>query len=430
MSERNGKAEMPPMGWNSWDCFGGSVTEAELLAVGAYMQKHLASYGWHYVVADAEWYFDSVVYSDAPESVTEGKSGLNMDAFGRLVPSAVRFPSTAGGGSFRAVADRLHAMGCGFGVHLMRGIPRKAVEANLPIEGSPFRAADIADRGSVCKWCDLCYGVDMSKAGAQAYYDSVIRLCAEWGVDYIKYDDIAGPYYPREIEAISAAIEKCGRPIVLSLSPGNNASVDTLPHVRAHAEMWRITGDIWDTWWSVAHVAGILPAWAPQSRPGCWADADMLPLGRIGIRTHGKHGPAHMTHLTRDEQVTLMTLWCIGRSPLIMGGYLPDNDEWTLSLLTNDEVLAVNQQGSRPSEIVRAAGFSVWTSHLPGGARAVALFNLGDAEQVVSIALSTLGFSGAVGIRDLWARANVGCGDVALTATLAPHACRLFRVEA
>jgi hypothetical protein len=413
------------MGWNSWDCLGGTVTEVEALATGEYMQRHLQPYGWQYVVLDAEWYFDSVTYGAASESVTEGKTGLNIDDYGRLLPSKVKFPSAAGGG-FRELADRLHAMGCRLGVHLMRGIPRRAVELNLPVLGTQVRARDIVDTTSTCQWCDLCYGVDMAKPGAQAYYDSVLALCAEWGVDFIKYDDIAGPYYAKEIEAVALAIQRCGRPIVLSLSPGNDSNVENLAHARQHAEMFRITGDIWDKWWCVNHVAGILPDWAAKSRPGAWADADMLPLGRIGIRTHGCHGPAHMTHLTRDEQVTVMTLWCIACSPLIMGGYLPDNDEWTLSLLTNGDAIRVNQEGRAPREIVRAGSCVVWESTLPDGQRAVAFINLGDAEQTISVALTSLGCDGAVSVRDAWARVDAGVVDVRLSATLPAHGSRLY----
>ena len=185
------------------------------------------------------------------------------------------------------------------------------------------------------------YGVDMSKPGAQAYYDSVFELIASWGVDFVKVDDISRPYHDneREIEAIRAAIDRTGRPMVLSLSPGETA-LTAAAHVQRHANMWRISDDFWDTWPSLKEQFARLRNWNPHRQPGAWPDADMLPFGVLAM---GKR----TTRFTRDEQITVMTLWAIARSPLMMGGDLTKLDDFTRGLLTNDEVLAVNQSSER-----------------------------------------------------------------------------------
>ena len=312
-------AVTPPMGWNSWDSYGTSVTEAEVLANAGYMAAKLRSHGWQYIVVDIQW-------SD-PLAKPHGyrpNAELAMDEYGRLIPAANRFPS-----GFRSLADSLHARGLKFGIHIMRGIPRRAVAANLPVSGSTARAAEIADTKSICRWNTDMYGIDMSKRGAQEYYDSILALYASWGVDYIKCDDIAQPFHGDEIEALHRAIAKSGPAIVLSLSPGP-ADLSKAAFYAANANLWRISDDFWDLWKDLRHSFDLLEKWSPFIQPGGWPDADMLPLGRIGIRA--ERGDDRPTRFTQDEQRTMVTLWSIARSPLMLGGDLPSNDAYTESL--------------------------------------------------------------------------------------------------
>ncbi|MGO8697145.1 MAG: NPCBM/NEW2 domain-containing protein [Limisphaerales bacterium] len=365
-------AATPPMGWNSYDSFGDNVTEAEILANARYQQEHLLAHGWNYVVVDYRWY-DPGAHDNNPN----GRAGaqLSADEFGRLLPAPNRFPSAADGKGFKPLADQVHAMGMKFGIHVMRGIPRQAVKANTPIAGSNFRAADAADTNHNCGWCPDMFGVNAAKPAGRAWYDSLLRLYAAWGVDFIKVDDLSSPYYTGEIEAVRGAIDKCGRPIVFSTSPGETP-VDSASHVQTNANQWRISGDFWDDWKSLDHNFDLLAAWHGAAAPGHWPDADMIPLGHIGERSVGG---SRTTRFTRDEQVTMMSLWALAPSPLMLGMDLPQNDAWTLSLLTNDEVLAVNQDalGRQGRRVSQANRLEVWVKDLSGGAKAVGLFNRG-----------------------------------------------------
>jgi hypothetical protein len=386
-------APVPPMGWNSWDSYGTTVTEAEVKANADFMAARLSSHGWQYIVIDIQW-------SD-PQAKAHGyrpNAELTIDPYGRLTPAVNRFPSAAEGKGFRPLADYIHAKGLKFGIHIMRGIPRRAVAANLPVFASKAHAGNIADSLSICGWNSDMYGVDLHKPGAQDYYDSIVRLYADWGVDYIKADDIARPLHAEEIEALHKAIVKSGRPIVLSLSPGP-ADLTKADFYAANANLWRVSGDLWDRWQDVRRTFDLMDKWSKYSKPGGWPDADMLPLGHIGIRA--ERGNDRMSLLTHDEQQTLMTLWSIARSPLMVGGDLPTSDAFTLSLLTSDEVLAVNQYGANSHQLVALGDQIVWESHGPRGEQYFALFNTGESAAPGQINLKLPSLTGA-GPRDLW----------------------------
>jgi hypothetical protein len=361
-------AATPPLGWNSWDAFGTTITEAQAKEQADFMAARLLSHGFRLLTVDIQWYEPGASgHSYRPDAP------LAMDEWGRLLPAPNRFPSAAGGAGFRPLADYLHAKGLQFGIHLMRGVPRRAVARRLPVKGTSVTTADIANPASVCPWNPDMFGVDMTKPGAQAYYDSVFELIASWGVDFVKVDDISRPYHEheREIEAIRRAIDRTGRPIVLSLSPGETA-LTAAGHVKRHANMWRISDDFWDTWPALLSQFDRLARWSPQRGPGHWPDADMLPLGVLEL---GRR----RTRFTPDEQRTLMTLWSMARSPLIHGGDMTRTDPDTLALLTNDEVLAVDQhsEGNRP--LFDRDGLVAWTASVPGSPdRYVALFNTRD----------------------------------------------------
>lgn len=366
-------APTPPMGWNSWDCFATTVTEDQTKAQAAFMAAHLKAHGWQYIVVDIQWYEPGAKSHDYRADAV-----LTMDGFGRLQPALNRFPSAAGGQGFKALADHVHGLGLKFGIHLMRGIPRQAVERNLPILGTDRHAQDIADKVHTCPWNPDMYGVDMAKPGAQEYYDSVFALFAEWGVDYVKVDDLSRPYFQNlpEVEAIRRAIDRTGRPMVLSLSPGAT-DIRAADHVTTHANLWRISDDFWDRWLSLRDQFGRLARWNAHRRPGAWPDADMLPLGSLVLGTRG-------TRFTTDEQTTLMTLWSIARSPLMHGGDLTKTDPFTLSLLTNDEVLAVNQRSTANRPLFDRDGLIAWTAVDPtNGDTYLALFNARDRVRLI-----------------------------------------------
>jgi len=389
------------MGWNSWDCFATTVTEDQTKAQADYMAAHLKAHGWQYVVVDIQWYEPGAKdHSYRPDAV------LTMDEHGRLLPAPNRFPSSAGGAGFRPLADYVHGLGLKLGVHLMRGIPRQAVEKNLPVLGTDVRAADIANRDSICPWNPDMYGVDMTKPGAQAYYDSVFALFASWGIDYVKVDDIARPYeeHSAETEAIRRAIDRTGRPIVLSLSPGATA-LSAASHVREHANLWRISDDFWDRWLPVREQFTRLAHWNEFRISGAWPDADMLPFGVLDL---GRRS----TRFTRDEQRTVMTLWSIARSPLMHGGDMTKMDPFTLSLLTNDEVLAVNQRSKNNRPLFERDDLIAWIADVPGtGGREkyLAVFNARDRVR--------LGPAHATFVSDTLARDGVSTTaiDVAVT---------------
>ncbi len=411
-------AQTPPMGWNSWNSFATTITEAQALETARIMRDRLLPSGYSIFTIDIQWYEPGATgYAYRADAVPV------LDAHGRLQPDPKRFPSAADGRGFRAIADQVHAMGLRFGIHLMRGIPREAVRRNLPILGTRYRAQDIADRNSICSWNTDMYGVDMRHPAAQAYYDSVFAQYADWGVDLVKMDDMSRPYdaHAPEIEAASAAIARSGRPILLSLSPGETplASAD---HVRAHAQMWRISDDFWDEWPLLDAQFVRLENWQRFAGPGGWPDADMLPLGRLAL---GKRD----TKFTPAEQRTLMTLWSIARSPLIMGGDLRHLDAPTLALLTNPEVIAVNQASSANRPLQVQDGMRAWTARAPNGATYLALFNPGDKPSRPGVDLRWLKLRGPVRVRDLWARRETGTATTRVEADVPPHGAALLRLD-
>jgi hypothetical protein len=411
-------APRPPMGWNSWNSFAGTITETQALETAAIMRDRLMPSGYDVFTVDIQWYepeASSYTYNANPVPA--------LDAHGRLVPAPNRFPSAKGGKGFAPLAAKVHAMGLKFGIHVMRGISRHAVKLNLPILGTDLRAQDIADTASICSWNPDMYGVDMTRPGAQDYYDGLFKLYASWGVDFVKMDDMSRPYdaHAPEIEAAARAIARCGRPMVLSLSPGETPVLRG-EHVRRHAQMWRISDDFWDEWAQLEAQFTRLENWTPFRGPGSWPDADMLPLGRLALG-------ARDSRFTPDEQRTLMTLWSIARSPLIMGGDLRHLDAATLALLTNPEVLAVNQtsRDNRPHFV--EDGVRVWSAASEDGkARYLAVFNLGKEAREVSVRLRDIGAGEAVMARDLWARRDLGPVRGRLVSKLASHASALYRL--
>jgi alpha-galactosidase len=425
-------APTPPMGWNSWDSYGLTITEGQFKANIQWLNQHLKQYGWKYVVIDEGWYLQH------PENAGKqgADQGYTLDSYGRYIPAPDRFPSSANGAGLKAIADFVHALGLKLGIHIIRGIPKEAVAKNLPIAGSQFHAAEAADTSDLCRWNPDNYGLKNNAAG-QAYYDSIAKLYASWGVDFLKVDCISSPYRTDEIHMMSAALRKSGRPIVLSLSPGPTP-VSEADDVRKYAEMWRISDDFWDIWKKPESDTGTFPQpltqqfaklaeWSSHVRPGHWPDADMLPFGYLGpIPGWGK--PRH-SRFTQDEARTVMTLWAIARSPLVLGANLTKMDSFTESLLTNPEVIAVDQNSSGNKPVVQTSDTIVWTAKGSHGKQYVAVFNLSDHSQDLSYLWKDLGLNGSsYKLRDLWQRKDAG-PFAKLKVTLAPHASALYSIQ-
>lgn len=424
-------AATPPLGWNSWDGYGTTINEEQVKANAQWFAEHLKPFGWEYVVVDMEWF----VTNPTPEGNSK-TSEYSLDAYGRYTPAPNRFPSSVPDKGFKPLGDYLHSLGLKFGIHILRGIPKKAVEANLPIAGSHFHAADAVEQGETCPWNPDNFGIDAAKPGAQAYYDSIAKLYAGWGVDLIKVDCISSrPYRGEEIGMLSTALAKTGRPIALSLSPGP-APVEKLDEMCKYAQMWRVSNDIWDLWHStVEYPQGLddqfanLEKWAGKSQPGHWPDADMLPLGYLGP-TPG-WGKPRATQLTHDEQRSLVSLWSIFPSPLMIGGELPRADKWTLSLLTNREVLAVNQQSRGNRVAFRSDETMVWVAESSSEhSMYIAGFNRTDSMQNVGFSWKQLGWpEGKYAMRDLWKHKDLGTA-ASLSVQLPGHGSVLYRVVA
>lgn len=427
--KKDSVAMSPPMGWNSWDCYAASVNEQQLLDNAKYMAKNLKQHGWEYIICDIQW-------ADPLAGTTKNDyinfTNLTLDEYSRQIPAQNRFPSSKNEAGFKPISDKIHEMGLKFGIHIMRGIPRQAVHLRAKIKGTSATADQIALPSSICRWNSDMYGVDYEKPGAQEYYNSLFELYAEWCVDFVKVDDICNtnmyhdnPYSAeKEIEMIRLAIDNCGRDMVLSLSPGP-AVIEKAWHMEQNANMWRITDDFWDKWELLYNMFERCEVWQKHVGAGCWPDCDMLPLGHIGIGFHRDR----WTQFSRDEQVTMMTLWCIFRSPLMMGGEMRDNDDWTLSLLTNDEVLYLLKGSHGAAQVERNSEYAIWSSSDDTDDSVfLAFFNLTDQPREVSVDLSKVGLEGKYAIRNLWNHENIGVEDKCMKVLTRPHGAELYKL--
>ena len=368
-------APTPPMGWNSWDCYGPTVVENEVKANADYMAKNLKKSWWKYIVIDIRWY----VENDKAGGYNQDDPVYILDDYGRLTPAINRFPSAAEGKGFKPIADYIHGKGLKFGIHIMRGVPVIAVKKNMPILGSNAKASDIYTTEGQCMWLRDMYTIVAGKPGAQEYYNSLFQLYASWGLDFVKVDDLSGR--TKEIEMVRKAIDNCGRPIVISISPGGDRP-ETAEFLKNNVNMWRTSNDFWDNWTQLKNQFTILNRWTGLGGHGYYPDGDMLPLGKIGLRA--ERGKPRMSAFTKDEQYTLMSLFAVFGSPLMFGGDLPGNDEFTLSIITNKNVLEVNQHGTNGKQIFRENDLIAWTADDPkSGDKYLALFNASDQQPIV-----------------------------------------------
>jgi hypothetical protein len=453
-------AATPPMGWNSWDAYGLTVTEEQFRANVKVEANELKSFGWEYAVIDEGWFFKNPEDRPKPELLQ-----YQIDANGRYIPVPARFPSAGtepaspsgplgetagtvvyktraiiGDTSFKPLGDWVHSQGLKFGIHIVRGIPRASVERNLPIANSIFHATDTADTTDACPWDPTNWGVKNNAAG-QAWYDSLLSQYAGWGVDLIKVDCIAShPYKIEEIRMIRRAIDKTGRPMVLSLSPGPT-SLDNAAEVGSLAQMWRISDDFWDLWSSNSSSAfpqsltgqfANTAAWAQYAKPGNWPDADMLPIGEL--RPVPGDGAPRTTRLTPTEQQTMLTLWAMARSPLILGANLTLLDDATLKLLTNPDFIRIDQTATRSGQVLHDEDIIVWTADLPGdspdGTIALALFNIGESQVVLDSSFEAYNLEAATyRVKDVWTGKTLNKVTSIESLALEPHACVLWLLK-
>ncbi len=410
-----------PMGWNSWDCYGAAVTEDIVRQNADFMAANLKKYGWEYVVVDIQWY-EPAARSHEYNAFT----GLCMDGYSRLIPAPERFPSSAGGKGFAPLAEYIHSLGLKFGIHIMRGIPRQAVHGDTPIKGTDVTARGIAKTSSICSWNTDMYGVDPSKKGAREYYDSIFELYASWGVDFIKCDDIARelPHEEEELVMLSEALRGCGREMILSLSPGP-ALLEKSELYKKTANMWRITDDFWDKWELLYNMFERAEKWCTHTGAGHWPDADMLPIGPI-LQDYDKK---NRTAFTRDEQLTMLTLWSIFRSPLMIGGEMTGFDDFTMSLLTNGAILAMHRNARHSHQVWRreigGTEHILWTAACADGGTYAAIFNTGDKNSEISIPLAELEIYGGVRATELWGGETQECGE-AVSVRLNSHGAKAF----
>jgi len=433
-----GVAPTPPMGWNSFDAFDCRINEDQYKKTVDFMAENLLKYGWEYAVIDYIWWHPNPGGWDNPnmrfghpniQYAADGKplEPTTMDEYGRLLPSVERFPSAADGKGFKPLADYVHGKGMKFGIHIMRGIHRAAWYENLSVMGTTVKATDITETQDTCTWCNNMYGVDPTKPGAQEYYNSLFNLYASWGVDFVKADDtMFPPYHKGEIELIRNAIDQCGRPMVLSLSCGE-APLGMAKHLKENANMWRISADFWDDWESLHHNFELMNAWSSQSGPNAWADADMLPIGHLS-NGNRPHGPARKSRFTLPEQYTLMSLWSIARSPLMLGADLLQADDSLMFFLTNPEVIEVNQHSSDNHQVFFRQNKCAWMAKDKDGNHMLALFNLAEKEQIVEFNFELEYLRGKYTIRDLWQRKDLGQFKENFKVNLPSHGAGLYKL--
>ena len=417
-----------PMGWNSWDCYGAAVTEDIVRRNAEFMAEHLKEYGWEYIVVDIQWY--------EPYAATNEYhpfADVVMDEYGRLLPAVNRFPSAANGAGFGPLAEYVHSLGLKFGIHIMRGIPRQAVHQNTKIMNSDRHAREIAKTNSICAWNTDMYGVDPEKDGAREYYNSIFELYASWGVDFIKCDDIARelPHEESELIMLSKALHGCGRPMVLSLSPGP-ALLEKAELYKQISNMWRITDDFWDKWDLLKDMFHRCELWQNHVAKGCYPDCDMLPLGWLGKG----FGHEWYTNFTPEEQHTMLTLWCLFGSPLMLGCELTKLDDATLALLTNRDVLSMLTPDCKPHQVCLDDEKAIWCAHnAVTGEHFAAFFNLSDETQTIHCDIETLHVGDEpcahkdASLTELWSKEKTSVSGSAISVTPPAHGCLVFRVE-
>lgn len=400
----------PPMGWNSFDSYGVYLYEKAAFDNLKVLADKYRPYGYEYFVVDNGWFGEYKLRPGTIYSVERHASDVNINEFGLLQPSSCYFPN-----GFLKLINECHSRGLKFGLHLMRGIPRKAVELNLPIQGTMYHAQDIADTVNVCNWCHYNYGVDMSKPGAQEFYNSLIDQLAAWGVDFIKVDDIVP--YPKEVEALVHAVKQCGRNIIVSLSPGDRVPVEHID-VYKQANMLRVTGDVWDTQSDIDKCFTAWKKWTGYEEPGFWLDMDMIPFGKLQLMSpatlnkediskstlYAGKGYTRNSELSKEQMKTFITMRALAASPLMIGGDLLTMDAYSDHLLTNPDILACNQNGKMGKLLFKKDGVEIWkVANLKSGKGWFGIFNrTRSGKENIRVDISTLDIAENAKLHDIW----------------------------
>lgn len=412
-------ASTPPMGWNSFDSYSCHLYEEVALKELEVFIDTYAPYGYEYYVIDNGW------FAEHERIVGEGyrlpmrqhakASDVRINGYGIVQPSKEGFPN-----GFKPLVDKLHSNGLKFGLHLMRGIPRKAVEQNTPIQGTPYHAQDIADTKDICSWCNYMYGVDMDKPGAQEFYSSLIQQFADWGVDFIKVDDVI--HKPREIAAYRKAIDNCGRPIILSLSPGREVDETLVKDTYSQANLFRIVADVWDHKNSFKGHLERYKVFGKYSRPGMWADIDMIPFGelcllrrKVNFEESQKRGLSaeetrfagaryHWCHFNKDQKAFFLALRSIGCSPLMIGGSLVSMDQESRDMLLDPEFIACNQNGISGKVVYEEAALTVLTASKKGTENQgwITVLNTGNETKALKLTPELLGLKTTLECKRIW----------------------------
>jgi hypothetical protein len=419
--QNNMIAAKPYMGWSSWSLestnypgvnpTGGAswLTEAHVLANADVEAARLKSHGYDYVNIDAGWLG-------------------GFDSYGRPVANATTFPD-----GIAYIGNYVHRKGLKLGIYLAVGLDPKAYgDGTTPIFGAPgCHTSDLVypDKRLTNGW-NSAYQINYANPCAQAYANSVADEFASWGVDFLKMDGVGpgsnqnGPNHDNtgDVKAWSAALRQSGRPIQYYLSW-------SLSHTDAstweqYSNGWRIDTDVecycntlvtWNN--SVKERWDDVVQWIPNAGPGHWNNLDSLDVGN-----------GTMDGITDTERRSYMTLWAIEAAPLYSGDDLTKLDSYGLSLLTNDEVIGVDQAGIPARPVSQASEQQVWYAHNPDGSYTVALFNLGSQQATVTANWNDLGITGAAGVRDLWQHKNLGNYGGSFSATLPVHGSELLRV--
>lgn len=406
-------APKPPLGWNSFDSYGVYLHEQAARENLEAMARHLQPFGYEYFVIDNGWFGEYKLKPGTLYPLEKHAGDVHLTEYGHVIPSTTYFP-----GGLKPIIDRCHQLGLKFGLHMMRGIPRKAYDLNLPIKGTAYRARDIADTRpeNNCTWCTYNYGVDMSRPGAQEWYDGLIQHLADMGVDMIKYDDIVP--YPAEVEAVARAIAKTGKPILLSLSPGGNVPPDAINSFQM-AHMLRVTQDVWDHAHYLDDCFAAWHKWTGKESENFWIDMDMIPFGqlllmspKLELQTEGDanavrlagNGYRRWQQFSPDQMFTFITLRALSASPLMVGGDLPTMDGFSLRLLTDPDMLACNQNGVMGKQVSARDGIEVWQTPEKGQKRRgwLGVFNRTDRLQTVTLSPGFLGLETEAKLFDIW----------------------------
>ncbi len=428
-------AKTPPLGWNSFDSYGVYLHEEAALANLEAFAAKLAPHGYEYFVIDAGWFGEYKLIEGTLFPDEKHAEKVRINKYGLLQPSDTYFPN-----GLQGIIDRCHELGLKFGIHLMRGIPRAAYEANTPVKGTEYFARDIADTNSICEWNHQNYGVDMDKPGAQEFYNSLINQMAEWGVDFLKYDDIVP--YPKEVEAVAKAIAQCGRPMVLSLSPGNQVHDDAVDFYKK-GNMLRVTPDIWDEQKGIDQCFAAWKKWQGHEEPGFWIDMDMIPFGQLQLMNplpegltgnedksdiiQGKNnglysnvellagkGWTRWSEFSNDQMYTFITMRALAASPLMMGGDLPTLDKFSLALITNSDILKCNQNGIMGSLVYEKDSVEIWNApHRNTDAGWVGIFNRSHSTKSLQLTADELNIDSKKDyhIYDIWGEKDLNKFD-------------------